>query len=179
MTPIRIATNTAGNDIKVGSVPVAIVITPWRSSRSGPLVFTIRIRAGRPRRGGHRARRRNVMLRLLTARVVAAAAAVSLCMLAMCVPRTRLRRSGGMSVLVDHPAETVVSAYREAFDPVGFERVGQLRGVLPRRERGGCGAGGSAARTGEARAGGGSCSRSARGPAVLSRSPLRSVVPEL
>jgi hypothetical protein len=33
-----------------------------------------------------------------------------------------------MSVLVDHPAETVVSAYGEAFDPVGFERVGQLPG---------------------------------------------------
>jgi hypothetical protein len=26
-----------------------------------------------------------------------------------------------MSVLVDHSAETIVSAYGEAFDPVGFE----------------------------------------------------------
>jgi hypothetical protein len=31
-----------------------------------------------------------------------------------------------MSVLVDHSAETVVSAYGEAFDPVDLERVGQL-----------------------------------------------------
>jgi len=29
-----------------------------------------------------------------------------------------------MSVLVDHSAETVVSEYGEAFDLVGFERVG-------------------------------------------------------